>query len=215
VAIAPTGTGNVLADQLGIPEDPDRALGLLFGRSVVRRIDAMEINGRLHLLNAGVGLSAATVRNVRDEDKRRFGPSAYVWTGLASSISFRPPPCTVTIDGRRRRLRVLDVSVINAGFRLDPPVPGMPEIRPDDGHLDVLVIWAPGPREYLRHIERAIMHSRRLNANIQWRVAKQEVRLDCAERMPVQADGDVITHTPVTIRLVPSAIGIVVPAASE
>jgi diacylglycerol kinase family enzyme len=211
VAIAPLGTGNILADQLGIPGDLERAVALLKRGSVIRKIDAMEIGGRLCLLNAGVGLSAATVRDVREADKRRFGPSAYVWTGIASSFAFRPIPCTVSIDGRARRLRVLDVSIINAGFRFDRPVPGIPEVRPDDGRLDVLIVWAPRPLEYLRYLQRALFISRRFNANIQWRVAEREVRIDCADSVPVQADGDLVAETPVTIRLLRSAVGIVVP----
>lgn len=212
VAIVPLGTGNVLSEQLQIPRDPEQAVGLLSSGAAVRRIDAMEIDGCLYLLNAGTGLTAATVRDVRDEDKRRFGPSAYVWTGLASTFTFRPRPCTVSIDGRSRRLRVLDISVINAGFRFDYPVPGIPDISPDDGRLDVLIVWAPRPLEYLRHLERALFHSRRINANIQWRTAEREVRIECAEGLPVQADGDLVAETPATIRLVRGAVGIVVPA---
>ncbi|MBN2565228.1 MAG: diacylglycerol kinase family lipid kinase [Candidatus Eisenbacteria bacterium] len=213
VAIAPLGTGNILADQLGIPSDINQAIRLLKGDWAVRRIDAMEIGGRLYLLNAGVGLSASTVRDVKGDDKRRFGLTAYLWTGLARSFTFRPVRCTVTVDGRSRRLRVLDVSIINAGFRIDRPMPGMPEVKPDDGMLDVLIVWAPRPLEYLRHLERGLFHMRGINANIQWKTAEKEIRIACADRIPVQADGDLIAETPITVRVVPDAVGIVVPAA--
>jgi diacylglycerol kinase family enzyme len=115
------------------------------------------------------------------------------------------------VDGRSRRLRALDISVINAGFRVDRPLPGIPEVVPDDGRLDVLIIWAPRPLEYLRHIRRALFRSRRFNANIQWRVAEREVRIESADALPVQADGDLVAETPVTIGIRRSAVGVVVP----
>jgi diacylglycerol kinase (ATP) len=212
VAIAPMGTGNILADQLGIPRDVRKAVGLLEGESRIRRLDGMEVDGQLHFLNVGIGVSATTVRTVSDDHKRRFGLSAYVWTGMLQTLLFRPVPCTVAIDGRAMRLRILDVSIINAGFRFEPPFPGVPDIRPDDGRLDVMVVWAPRPLEYLRHLAQVVSGSRRFNPNVQWVAAKGEVSIESGEELPVQADGDPLGETPVTVRLVSGAVSVVVPA---
>jgi diacylglycerol kinase (ATP) len=212
LAIAPVGTANMLAEQLGIPGDIDAAMRLLTESGVVRQIDGIEVEGRLYFLSAGVGVSAATIRDLSDANKRLFGPSAYVLTGIVSSFTFRPIPCAVSIDGHNRWLRILDVSVINAGFRSERPVPGMPDVRPDDGRLDVLIVWAPSPPEYLRHLGWALLRWRRVNPNIQWRVAEREIEIDCSEPIPVQADGDIVCTTPVAIRLVRDAVGVVVPS---
>jgi diacylglycerol kinase (ATP) len=212
--IAPMGTANMLATQLGIPADLDGAITLLTGETVVRWIDGMEIGGRLHFLSAGVGVSAKTIRDLTHTGKRLFGLSAYIWTGIASSFTFRPSLCTLSIDGRRSRLRVLDISVINAGFRSDRPVPGFPDIRADDGRLDVLVVWAPRATEYLRHLEHALFGWHRVRPNIRWRAATSEVKIESSEPLIVQADGDLIGETPVTIRLVQKAVGVVVPLGS-
>ncbi|MBM3308041.1 MAG: NAD(+)/NADH kinase [Candidatus Eisenbacteria bacterium] len=212
VLIAPMGTANMLAVQLGLPDDLDGAIALLATKTVVRRIDGMEIAGRLHLLSAGVGVSATTIRDLSDRDKRWFGLPAYLLTGVARGFTFRPTPCSVRIDGRETRLRVLDVSVLNAGFKSERPVLGIPDIRPDDGRLDVLIVWAPRPLEYLRELWRAFVHRRRARPTIGWQTAEREVRIDCRERLPVQADGDLVGEAPVTIRLVRDAVGILTPA---
>lgn len=209
--IAPMGTANMLALQLGLPSHLDGALEILAGPATVKQIDGMEIGGRLYLLTAGVGVSSKTIHDLRDVDKRRFGLPAYVLTGIGSTFTFHPIPCTVSIDGRGRRLRILDASVINAGFRTEHPVPGFPDIRPDDGKLDVLLVWAPSPMEYIRHLRRSLLFWRRVNPNIMWHTAEQEVTIESREPLPVQADGDLIGETPVTIRLVRGAVGIVVP----
>ena len=45
--------------------------------------------------------------------------------------------------------------------------------------------------------------------------AEHGVEIDCREPLPVQADGDLIKETPVTIRLVQGAVGVVVPQLPE
>jgi len=212
--IAPMGTANMLAALLGIPGDLDGAIELLAGETVVRRIDGMEIGGRLCFLSASVGVSAMAIRELSASDKRRFGFLAYVGRGIASSFTFHPTLCTISIDGRARSLRIRDISVINAGLKSERPIPGIPDIRPDDGRLDVLIVWAPRLGEYLRHLVRALFCWRRVHPNIEWLTAEREVEIDCSEPLPVQADGDLIGETPVTIRLVRDAVDIVAPARS-
>jgi len=214
VAIAPMGTANMLAQQLHIPGRIDEAMKLLQGESVVRHIDALEINGRRYFLNAGVGVSARAVLDLPPTGKRLFGISAYVWMGIASSITFTPVPCTVSIDEDSQQLRILDLSIINAGFQARGQVPGFPRIEPDDGRLNVLTVWAPSASEYLAHLWRAFFLWRKVNPNVKWSVAEREVNIECAKPTPVQADGDIIGETPVTVRVVPSAVGIVVPSES-
>lgn len=211
VLIAPVGTANMLAMQLGLPTRLEDAVGLLAGPAAARPIDGMEIGGRLHFLCVGAGVSAKTVRDLRDTDKRRFGVASYFWVGIGSAWSFEPTRCTISIDGKRMRRRILDVSVLNAGFRSDHPIPGMPDIRPDDGKLDVLVVWAPRLSEYLRHLGRALMFGRRVRPTVAWWTAERDVAIDCREPLPVHADGDSFGETPVTIRLVRNAVEIVVP----
>ena len=212
--IAPMGTANMLAVQLDLPTDLDGAIELLARPTTVRHIDGMEIGGSLHLLSAGVGVSAKTIHDLSDTNKHRFGVPAYLWTGIASTFTFRPIRCTISIDGRKRRLRILDVSVINAGFRSEHPVPGFPDIRPDDGKLDVLVVWTPSPVEYLRHLRDSVLFWHRVSRNIMWTTAERVIEIDCRKPIPVQADGDLIGETPVTIRLVRGAVGVVVPKQS-
>lgn len=212
VLVAPMGTANMLAVQLDLPTTIEGAIKLLGEDSVVREIDGMEIDGRLHLLSVGVGVSAATIRNLGDAGKHRYGFAAYLWTGIGSGFSFRPTPCRVAIDGRGRRLRILDVSVLNAGFKAERRVLGIPDIRPDDGRLDVLVVWAPRPAEYIRHLVRALFRWRRVRPNVEWLTAERDVVIDSEEPLPVQSDGDIIGETPVTIRVVGRAVGVVAPA---
>src|SRR4030088_379339 len=80
LAILPAGTGNLLARNLGIPEDIETAvgIGLQGGRCA---IDAGRINGRRFAVMAGTGLDALMIRETSRDLKDRFGRAAYIWTG--------------------------------------------------------------------------------------------------------------------------------------
>src|SRR5262249_36010748 len=72
LAILPGGTSNVLARELGIPLDIDRAAALLVaGRRLALRV--LDANGRPFLLWAGVGLDARIMARVPPFWKRRLG----------------------------------------------------------------------------------------------------------------------------------------------
>jgi diacylglycerol kinase family enzyme len=63
IAIVPVGTGNLLARGLGVPLDLVEAAGLIAGEHATRTIDAMRVGTRVFVLNIGVGISSATVRD--------------------------------------------------------------------------------------------------------------------------------------------------------
>ncbi|MBD3348426.1 MAG: hypothetical protein GF400_04425 [Candidatus Eisenbacteria bacterium] len=212
LAIVPTGTANMLAEQLGIPASPAEAMRLAGGEHSLRSIDAMECDGRLYFLNAGAGVSSRTVQDLSDEDKRRFGRMAYIWTGITSSLWSAPVPFRVAIDGAERDFRGIEVTIINAGFREQPGFPGVPDIEPDDGALDVMLVWTPTPVGYLQHIGDVVAKKRPIEPNVKWMRARKEISIDAGKVLPVQADGDLIGKTPCVFRLVPGAVSVLVPS---
>lgn len=142
LAILPAGTGNLLAGNLGIPSDVDRALDVAF-EGQTRHIDLMRIStdGRDDdhaAVMCGVGADA-NVMNDTDEDlKGSLGVVAYVVAGLKHARA-NPVTTTVTIDGGEPVRRestltmVCNVSDLQAGLTL------MPEASAADGKLDVLI----------------------------------------------------------------------------
>lgn len=211
VAVVPAGTGNLLARGLGLPRDPVAAARLIAGDHAVRTIDAMRVQGRVFILNVGVGISSATVRDTSNADKRRFGRAAYVGTGLREALGFRPCRFTVTVDGRVTRLRATEVTVANCDFIGDIPWPRAPEILPDDGRLDVCLVLVPTAGESIRSGIRAMRHRRKPLPNVRWLRARHSVSIDANRTLPVQADGDLIGETPVEVTVLPGAVRVIVP----
>src|SRR5215211_813969 len=77
VAIVPAGTANLLATNLGIPEDLPEAVRIGFhGRR--RKLDLGVVNGEHFGVMAGVGFDAAMIRDADRSLKNRLGRFAYV-----------------------------------------------------------------------------------------------------------------------------------------
>ena len=82
LGIVPMGTGNLVARELGIPLEVERAAERLACPSSFRRLDVMRINGRIYLLNAGMGVNAEVIDRTSRRGKTLFGVSAYVGTAV-------------------------------------------------------------------------------------------------------------------------------------
>lgn len=110
LGIVPAGTFNYIARNLGLPTTVAEAVSVIVaGR--VRHIDSGEINGRLFLNNAGLGLYATMVER-RERDKRRFGRRRLVAFASGLRCLFSPHPLyavELVADGQpvRRRTTTL------------------------------------------------------------------------------------------------------------
>ena len=211
VAIVPAGTGNLLARGLGVPLDLVEAVDLIVGEHATRTIDAMRVGTRVFVLNVGVGISSATVRDTSNADKRRFGRAAYVGTGLRELLGFRPCRFTVTVDGRTTRVRATEITIANCDFIGDIPWPWVPEILPDDGKLDVCLVLMPTAAESVRSGLRVMRHRRKPLPNVRWLRARRSVKIEANRLLPVQGDGDLIGETPVEVTVLPQAVTVIVP----
>ena len=112
VAIIPSGSGNGLSREVGIPFDPKMAFDIALGGRE-RVIDAGEIEGRLFFNLAGVGLDARVAHQFAATGLARRGFLRYL--EIAGTEMFRRSQHdhVITIDGESRRARVLLVAIAN------------------------------------------------------------------------------------------------------
>jgi diacylglycerol kinase family enzyme len=147
LAVIPLGTGNLLARNLGLPIDLGDALTVALTGSN-RRLDAGIANGSLFLTMAGLGLDAKMLDGASEPVKKRFGWGAYVASALRH-LRDRPMRVSLQIDsGPPLRRRASGVIIGNVGT-LQGGLPLLPDARPDDGRLDVVVLTARGWRSWL------------------------------------------------------------------
>lgn len=214
LALLPTGTTNLVARELGIPLDLDEAAALALGGASTRSIDGMAIGGRLYVLQVGVGLSALVVDGTTRELKRRFGALAYVGTAIRRFFELRPRSLEIEVDGAARRVHSLEAAVLNDGILARLFFPRGPEVRMDDGRVDVCVLVTRNVFDYAR-LAVNFLAGRPVTPHVLFLEARGSIEIRSDAPLPVQADGDLVGVTPLRIDVLPRAVAIVVPAGAE
>jgi len=210
LCILPTGTGNLIARELGIPTGVDEAVALIDGPSGTRRIDAMRIGDRVFILNVSVGVSVSVVRSATTGLKNRLGRLAYLWGILLRMFRWRSHPLTVAVDGVAEEYRAIEVSVMNCGMLPKALYLNGPTLSVDDGHLDVFVLGMKAIRDYPGMIFNVLAGR---PFDFLWRFLEVEKHATIRSDRPlrVQADGDIVGTTPVEIEVLPAAVRVLVP----
>ena len=109
----------------------------------------------------------------------------------------------------------MEVVVANSGIvqfrnlRLDP------EIKVNDGKLSVCVIQGKTAIDYFKVASEIIIEQPEETKVMKCYEAYDQIVIDVDKELPVQADGDRIGHTPVTIKIVPSAVKFLTPGGDK
>ncbi|WP_314147179.1 diacylglycerol kinase family protein [uncultured Leifsonia sp.] len=149
LGLLPSGTGNLLARNIGVPFASVEAACAVAFDGATRRIDIgvataeREDGSRTEhafLVMAGIGIDAEMIANTRPELKRRFGWLAYVDAGFRSLPKARKLRVRFRLEGgHERSAHVSTILFANCGV-----LPGNMELIPDgavdDGLLDVAIL---------------------------------------------------------------------------
>lgn len=211
LGIIPTGTGNLLARELQIPDEAEAAVALIAGAPSTRKIDMMRIGQRSFVLNASVGISASVIGGTTSGSKSRFGRIAYVGTVVRKVLSARRRHLIVAVDGKPHPYRAVEVSVMNCGLLGKLFYPGGPDIRVDDGHLGVWILSMKSWGDYFNYFI-GVFTNRPVHTAAQFIRAQKFVSIRSKRPLQVQADGDIIGMTPVDVEVLPGALAVLVPA---
>jgi diacylglycerol kinase (ATP) len=212
LGILPLGTGNDLARALLIPLKLDDAVELLVGDHAVLEVDALQVGERHFFSNVSVGITSEMIDGTKSADKKLFGRLAYVFAMVKRSSIFRLHRYTLTLDGQPQSLRAAEVLISNNTLLERPPFLFGPPETLGDGQLEVYVVTARTLGDYMRLVWDLLRRPGKPAAKLSHWAVKHSARIEAVRRSPlVQADGDMIGHTPVEIRLVPNAIHVITP----
>jgi diacylglycerol kinase (ATP) len=209
LGILPLGTANVLARELGLRLKPEEACeGILSGTAF--RMDvgvATDEEGteRRFACMAGIGFDANVVREVRPRFKRYLRSLAFPLVAL--KVYFRGDlPKLHLIDGDTTH--VAQLAIVANGHYYGGDFEVAEEASLTSGKLEVVLIEKVG-RLLQADILARVLAKRPLD-----RAAKsfpaQDIRAESpGGRVPVQIDGEVWGHLPMSFRVEPAAIRVI------
>jgi diacylglycerol kinase family enzyme len=212
LGILPLGTLNHLARDLGIPFAlADAAKTIASGE--VRAIDVAEVNGRIFVNNAAIGLYPLMVFD-REAQQQRLGRSKRLAMLVASArtlMRFHHQRLKLSVDGGEARIDTPLLFVGNNDYRLALPAAGRRDTL-DDGELCVMVMRKKGVPGFLAAVARALLGIRR---------ADDMVRVDGVTRLRVDStrssitiamDGETLPiKPPLDFRIRPGALKVIAP----
>lgn len=175
----------------------------------VRHVDVGQVHSRHFLLWAGVGLDAEVTIRVSPEDKKAFGPWAFVGSALDLLREYKSVDTRLTLDGESQQVRTSLIVITNIQL-YGGVLPMGARACVDDGLLDVCVFKGEGLLNYVQHVFKVAARHHVNDTAIDYYQC-QEIVVETADALPVHADDEPFASTPVTIRVLPGALRAILP----
>ncbi len=214
LGILPGGTACVLANELGLGNDPVRAARALAGarprKIAIGRLGFADGASRSFLLMAGVGFDAHIVHGLNLGLKDRVGKLAY-WIGAMREIGRGLEEFDVEADGVLRRGSFALVSRTR-NYGGDVTIARGASILSDD--FEVVLLGGRSVLRYLWYFTAILLRLERMVGGITiFKAHRLRVSSMRGEHVHIQVDGEYAGEAPVTIEIVPDAIPLLIPAA--
>ncbi|MBC7812722.1 MAG: diacylglycerol kinase family lipid kinase [Burkholderiales bacterium] len=218
MVILPGGTANVLSVELGIPRDLASAAMLLGGApNAIRSLDmglllSDDNNPEQVFFHLGIGLEANMNDEADREAKDRSGIMAYVTAALKNLSNPPTSRYTMTLDGKQVEVDGINCMVTNFGSVGVAGLTLSHAIDMSDGMMDVIVFQDANIGSLLAAAASAVTAGELAQAEtlLQWQA--REVIISAEPIQKVVVDGELIVPGPVTARILPNALRVVVPA---
>jgi diacylglycerol kinase (ATP) len=192
LGVIPAGTGNLLARNIGIPLDEAAALSVAFD-GMDKAIDLVKLtvdgqNTDHFAVMAGIGIDAMIMQGAHPDLKKAVGSAAY-FLSAAQNANHPALQASIQLDGKlalRRRAHVIVIG--NVGY-LTANIPLIPNAKPDDGLLDVIVASPRRLRDWIRLTTRVVTRRHRRDPQLV-RLTGRAVKITVDRPDHYQMDGD-------------------------
>ena len=208
--LLPGGTGNALADDLGIPTTLAEAAALAVGDAAdVKSIDLGRSGERFFALRMTMGIETALVGATTREMKDRFGWLAYVMAGLQALSDPQTAKYKITVDGVTHEVEGVAAMVANSvsvGHEVGVKI--AQNVSVSDGLLDVVVVESAALSSLLGTAAAAAQGQEPDTMN---RWSGKHIHVEATPRQAVLADGEEAGFTPVDVTVLQRAVQVLVP----
>ncbi len=215
IGLIPVGTGNDWGRMFGIPLVYEGAAGVIKeGKSLLHDIGVIDyFSGseklRTFFINiAGLGFEAAVIKRTnKQKEKGRSSKAIYLYNLLRSLVSYNNTPVEISIDGKTSQAKVFSINIGNGRY-CGGGMRQTPDALPDDGLLDITIIKEMGKLEIIRSLsmlyDGTVLSHPKIDG---FRTTGLKVVSDTM--LLIEADGELLGHTPAEFSIIPSAINII------
>ncbi len=210
----PAGTANLLAEQAGIPMEPDKAAALVPEAAPyevplgIVRCENPQPSERLFLLLCGVGVDASIIYNLNTKLKAYLGQGAY-WLGSLDHLHRKLEPFRIRVDGETHEctFALLSKSRVYGGHLAITP-----NAHPFRDEFDVVVFHGQSPLRYVSYLAQlAARKLDRLPDVTFHRTSRAELFPLDSDRVYIEVDGELAGRLPATVEMAAHGVKVLLP----
>ncbi|MFC1920373.1 diacylglycerol/lipid kinase family protein [Chloroflexota bacterium] len=219
LGILSAGTTCSFARSIGIPPDPIKSCNMLINpNKILIDVGVVEYTSegqnlrRFFINEADIGFGATVVeasKHITNYFGRKINYLPHVIGGLTSLLSYKSKCITLCVEDETENINDCAMLVVANGTHFGGGMHIAPDAQPNDGLLDMvifgdmdaselLMVW---PMTYKGH---HVSHHKVKLLKI------KNVTVQCADKILVEADGELLGEGPVTFSVLPSALNVVV-----
>ncbi len=212
MAILPLGTTNVLAKEIGIPENVEGAMEIAvtgttktisLGKIAITRPSSLV--SRYFVLMAGIGFDGEAVFGINETFKKISGKGAYIYSGIKVLSGFNPRELTFDIDGKTYSgysAIISKTAKYGGDFKITP------DARLTDPTLYICLFKGKKRLDVLRYVFGIATGSHLRFKDVEYLKAKR-IKID--GNAHIQIDGDYFGMTPAKIEVAPNTLRLIYP----
>jgi diacylglycerol kinase (ATP) len=207
MGVLPGGTGNGFANELGIPKSLAAAAEVLCTSRKLRQTDIVQLGEGYFIQRLYVGIEPE--QQTSREMKDKYGTLAYAITAYQRRTAQKLVNYRITIDGKVLEMPANKVYVVNAAQTGTGIAVTGKFSRSDDGLLEVFVLDLKSLETISAAAGRMLNISTEMAEKFIWQ--GKQITIETEPDQPVWTDGEYIGRTPVTMRVIPGGLKVVVP----
>ncbi len=154
-------------------------------------------------------MSAAVAQRANGMSKALGGRATFFYALVRVFLDWQNTVIDIELDGEPRSARMHDVVVANGQYH-GGAMWLAPEAQPDDGLFDVLLIGDVTKLDFATTAPKLYRGKHLGHPKVEL-VRARSVKVDAAERLPIELDGEQVGTTPVQFEVVPGALRLRVP----
>ena len=218
IGIIPQGTGNDFCRSLSISSKIEDLLNLM-QKDQTRLVDLGKVNNNLFANISGFGFDAQVADDINNNNKILTGKTAYLYSVFKLLIKYKNIPLHIIIDNQTHISENIFLAAVgNTGY-YGGGINIIPSAKPDDGYFHICTVGDIKKRQVLKALP-GVFSGKHLTHPLVNEYKAKEVNIHFADKnnispesqkVPVHADGEILTYLPAKFNIITSNLKIFAP----